>query len=50
MNAASPRLRPPPSGGKLAIRACLINHRIQPDDIDALFDGVLDLGQALDHH
>jgi aromatic-L-amino-acid/L-tryptophan decarboxylase len=36
-------------GGQLAIRACLINHRIQPDDIDALLVGVLDLGQALDH-
>jgi aromatic-L-amino-acid/L-tryptophan decarboxylase len=36
-------------GGQLAIRACLINHRIQSDDIDALLVGVLDLGQALDH-
>jgi aromatic-L-amino-acid decarboxylase len=35
-------------GGHLAIRACLINHRIQPEDIDALLSGVLDLGQALD--
>jgi aromatic-L-amino-acid/L-tryptophan decarboxylase len=35
--------------GKLAIRACLINHRIQPEDIDALLAGVLDLGAALDH-
>jgi aromatic-L-amino-acid/L-tryptophan decarboxylase len=36
-------------GGKLAIRACLINHRIQPDDIDALLAGVLDLGHTLGH-
>jgi aromatic-L-amino-acid decarboxylase len=35
--------------GQLAIRACLINHRIQPEDIDALLAGVLDLGQSLDH-
>ncbi|HXS42253.1 MAG TPA: pyridoxal-dependent decarboxylase [Stellaceae bacterium] len=33
--------------GRVAIRASLINHRIQPDDIDALLAGVLDLGQAL---
>jgi glutamate/tyrosine decarboxylase-like PLP-dependent enzyme len=36
-------------GGQLAIRACLINHRIQPEDIDALLTGVLDLGCILDH-
>jgi aromatic-L-amino-acid decarboxylase len=35
--------------GRVAIRACLINHRIQPQDIDALLAGVLDLGRALDH-
>ncbi|HEX3973223.1 MAG TPA: pyridoxal-dependent decarboxylase, partial [Stellaceae bacterium] len=34
--------------GKLAIRACLVNHRIQPEDIDALLAGVLDLGAAFD--
>ncbi|HEV8015142.1 MAG TPA: pyridoxal-dependent decarboxylase [Stellaceae bacterium] len=31
-------------GGRLAIRACLINHRTQPADIDALLAAVLDLG------
>ncbi len=31
-------------GGALAIRACLINHRTQPRDIDALVDGVLARG------
>ena len=36
-------------GGRLAIRACLINHRIQPADIDALLAGVIEIGQALDH-
>jgi aromatic-L-amino-acid/L-tryptophan decarboxylase len=35
--------------GRVAIRACLINHRIQPQDIDALLAGVLDLGPALEH-
>ncbi len=35
-------------GGRLAIRACLINHRIQPEDIDALLAGVIEIGQALD--
>ena len=30
--------------GRLAIRACLINHRTQPADIDALLAAVLDLG------
>jgi glutamate/tyrosine decarboxylase-like PLP-dependent enzyme len=33
--------------GRVAIRACLINHRIQPEDIDALLAGVLALGRAL---
>ncbi len=33
--------------GRVAIRACLINHRIQPEDIDALLAGVLDLGPIL---
>jgi len=33
--------------GRVAIRACLINHRIQPEDIDALLGGVLGLGQTL---
>ena len=33
--------------GRVAIRACLINHRIQPEDIDALLAGVLELGRAL---
>jgi glutamate/tyrosine decarboxylase-like PLP-dependent enzyme len=32
--------------GKLAIRACLVNHRIRRRDIDTLFDGVLALGAA----
>ncbi len=31
-------------GGALAIRACLINHRTQPRDIDALVDAVLARG------
>ncbi|HEY3916449.1 MAG TPA: pyridoxal-dependent decarboxylase [Stellaceae bacterium] len=31
--------------GRLAIRACLINHRTQPGDIDALVAAVLDLGE-----
>ena len=35
--------------GRVAIRACLINHRIQPEDIDALLAAVLDLGDALNH-
>jgi aromatic-L-amino-acid decarboxylase len=30
--------------GRLAIRACLINHRTQPADIDTLLAAVLDLG------
>ena len=34
--------------GRVAIRACLINHRTQPEDIDALLAGVLALGEALD--
>ena len=33
--------------GRLAIRACLINHRIQPEDVDALVDAVLERGAAL---
>jgi aromatic-L-amino-acid decarboxylase len=33
--------------GRLAIRACLVNHRIQPEDIDALLAGVVDVGRAL---
>ena len=33
--------------GRVAIRACLINHRTQPEDIDTLLAGVLELGQAL---
>lgn len=33
--------------GKLAIRACLINHRTQQRDIDTLVDGVLQLGAEL---
>jgi aromatic-L-amino-acid/L-tryptophan decarboxylase len=33
--------------GALAIRACLINHRTQPRDIDTLIDGVLALGRRL---
>lgn len=33
--------------GRLAIRACLINHRIQPGDIDALIEAVLERGGAL---
>jgi aromatic-L-amino-acid decarboxylase len=35
--------------GRVAIRASLVNHRIQPDDIDALLAGVLELGRVLDH-
>ncbi len=34
-------------GGSLAIRACLINHRTQPRDIDGLVDAVLRLGAEL---
>jgi aromatic-L-amino-acid decarboxylase len=33
--------------GRLAIRACLINHRIQPDDVDALVEAVLERGDVL---
>ncbi|HLI21273.1 MAG TPA: pyridoxal-dependent decarboxylase [Stellaceae bacterium] len=33
--------------GRLAIRACLINHRIQPADIDALVEAVLACGASL---
>jgi aromatic-L-amino-acid/L-tryptophan decarboxylase len=33
--------------GALAIRACLINHRTQPRDIDTMIDGVLALGRRL---
>lgn len=33
--------------GGLAIRACLINHRTQPRDIDTLIDGVLTWGERL---
>ena len=33
--------------GRIAIRACLINHRTQPGDIDALVAAVLDLGGTL---
>jgi aromatic-L-amino-acid/L-tryptophan decarboxylase len=36
-------------GGRLAIRVCLINHRTQPDDIDALMAAILDLGDKLSH-
>jgi glutamate/tyrosine decarboxylase-like PLP-dependent enzyme len=31
--------------GKLAIRACFINHRTQPEDVDLLIDSVLSLGR-----
>lgn len=34
-------------GGRLAIRACLCNHRIDQRDLDALVDGVLALGREL---
>ncbi len=33
--------------GKLAIRACLVNHRIRQCDIDTLIDGVLAVGAEL---
>jgi aromatic-L-amino-acid decarboxylase len=33
-------------GGKTAIRAALFNHRTEPEDLDALVDGVLRLGRA----
>jgi len=33
--------------GKLAIRACLINHRTQKRDIEALLSAILDLGNEL---
>jgi aromatic-L-amino-acid decarboxylase len=33
--------------GRVAIRACLINHRTQPEDIEALLAGVLALGETL---
>ena len=32
-------------GGRLAIRACLCNHRTEQRDLDALVDGVLQLGR-----
>jgi glutamate/tyrosine decarboxylase-like PLP-dependent enzyme len=32
--------------GRLAIRAAIVNHRTQPQDIDVLLDGVLALGRA----
>ncbi len=32
--------------GKAAIRAALFNHRTEPEDLDALVDGVLRLGRA----
>jgi glutamate/tyrosine decarboxylase-like PLP-dependent enzyme len=31
--------------GRLAIRAALINHRIEWSDLEALVDGVLDMGR-----
>ena len=34
-------------GGRLAIRACLCNHRTEQRDVDALVNGVLELGRAL---
>jgi glutamate/tyrosine decarboxylase-like PLP-dependent enzyme len=34
-------------GGRLAIRACLCNHRTEQRDLDALVDGVLRLGRGL---
>lgn len=33
--------------GRLAIRACLVNHRTQPEDVDALVTAVLELGATL---
>jgi glutamate/tyrosine decarboxylase-like PLP-dependent enzyme len=33
-------------GGRLAIRACLCNHRTERADLDALLEGVLGLGRA----
>jgi len=32
-------------GGRLAIRACLCSHRTEQRDLDALVDGVLQLGR-----
>ena len=34
-------------GGRLAIRACLCNHRTEQWDLNALIDGVLELGRLL---
>jgi glutamate/tyrosine decarboxylase-like PLP-dependent enzyme len=34
--------------GRLAIRACLVNHRTQPQDIDALVEAVLAYGGRFD--
>jgi aromatic-L-amino-acid/L-tryptophan decarboxylase len=34
-------------GGRLAIRACLCNHRTEQSDLNALIDGVLELGRLL---
>ncbi len=34
-------------GGKLAIRAAIVNHRTQPSDLDALLDRTLALGRSL---
>ena len=33
-------------GGRLAIRAALVNHRTAPEDIDALIQAVLRIGAA----
>jgi glutamate/tyrosine decarboxylase-like PLP-dependent enzyme len=34
--------------GKLALRACILNHRTSPADIDILFHTLRELGQAID--
>ena len=35
-------------GGRYCLRACLVNHRTEADDIDAVLDVVAELGARLD--
>jgi glutamate/tyrosine decarboxylase-like PLP-dependent enzyme/glutathione synthase/RimK-type ligase-like ATP-grasp enzyme len=37
-------------GGKLAIRAAIVNHRTEPSDLDALVHKTLELGRSLQDH
>ena len=36
-------------GGRLAIRAAIVNHRTEPRDIDAMLNAVLKFGAAAAH-